>query len=801
MIVYYSTRKRYSEIAGMQIEDVQEGKVMFDNAETKKIVVVGGVAGGMSAAARARRLSEKSEIVVFERSGHVSFANCGLPYVLGKEIAEKEELVVQTPSSLKDLLNLDVRINSEVIDIDLAAMTVKVKDLSSSNIYDESFDELVLSVGASPVRPPLPGIDLPGIFTLRAIEDLDRLDSWFEIKHPRNAVVVGGGLIGLEVAEQLLRRGLTVTIVEGQDQVLPPCDPEFARLAEQELQKHGIKLVLNSFIKEFKAPSGLNGPKSCFVVAGEQEPLAADLVILGLGVRPEVALARKAGIAVGQRGGIAVDQFLHTNVPGVWAIGDAIEVVQPLNQQKTLAPLGGPANRQGRIVADNIFGKARPYEGTIGTAIVRVFDLTIGMTGLSEKLLKASSLPYEKAYLHPLHHAGYYPGAERLDIKILFHKENHRILGAQIAGKEGVDKRADVLATAIKGHLTVHDLAELELSYAPPFGSAKDPINLSGMIGVNAIDGVNVQCEWQEIPALAAGTYCLLDVRGEGERRRGFVPDSIHIPMPELRKRLAELPAGKTIYVYCQTGKLSYFASRMLSQAGFTARNLSGGYLTWLALTGNPCMQAELGVSATACCNQSGSMAAQDQISVEGLRSLNTAGAKLTVIDVRSAAEFNAENIPGSINVPLAEIPDSVDRSNWQEPIVIVCRGGLRAPRAAAILKGSSYKDVRVLSGGVLSWRKAGYPVNKGRECLPVERQTQLVIGFMVITTILLGVFQNPLFFLITGFMGAGIMFAGATGTCGLALLIAKAPWNAAGEGTATAGVPQSAGYSSSCCR
>lgn len=569
----------------------------------KKLVIVGGVAGGMSAAARARRLSEESEIIVLERSGHVSYANCGLPYYLGREIENEESLLLQTPASLKDRFNLDVRVHSEVIDVDPAAKTVTIRNRKTEQTYTETYDDLILAVGAAPIRPNVPGINLPGLFTLRSVEDVQAIERWIRQTKPRNAVVAGGGFIGLETAEQLKRRGLEVLIIDGGDQVLAPLDPEMAAIVHQELRKNGVKLVLSNSIKEFRPPGKNNPaePKSCWTVAGEHEPIPSDLVILGLGIRPEVTLARKANLTVGERGGIRVNQQLQTSAANVWAVGDAIEVVHPIDNQFTRIALGGPANRQGRIAADNIFGRHEVYDGTLGTAILRVFDLTVAMVGLNESQLKKEQIAFEKVYLHPSHHAGYFPGAERLEMKVLFRQETGELLGAQIIGKEGVDKRIDVLATALKARMTVRDLADLELAYAPPFGSAKDPINLLGMLGQNVLEGFVEQIQWDELPGLPSEEYCLLDVRSERERQAGFIPGSSHIPLPQLRKSADQIPSGKTIVVYCQSGQRSYFATRFLRQLGFTVKNLSGGYLTWAASASNK-LALTASIGGTAVC-------------------------------------------------------------------------------------------------------------------------------------------------------------------------------------------------------
>ncbi|MCC7527807.1 MAG: FAD-dependent oxidoreductase [Candidatus Melainabacteria bacterium] len=555
----------------------------------RKIVIVGGVAGGMSAAARARRLSEDSEIIVLERSGHVSYANCGLPYLLGGEIQSQDQLIVATPGDLKNKLNLDIRVHHEVVDIQVSAKTVTVRETATKRTYQESYDDLILSVGAAAIRPGVPGIDRPGLFTLRSIEDVESIQSWLAAQNPRTAVVAGGGFIGLEMAEQLVRRGLDVTLVDAKNQVLAPLDIEMAELVHEELRKHDVKLLLGGSIEGFRAAGEIaavveDAPKSCWVVAAGHAPIPADLVILGLGIRPEVTLARKAGLAVGERGGIRVNEHLQTSSPHIWAVGDAIEVRNPVNGQWVLVALGGPANRQGRIAANNIFGAKQECDGTIGTAILRVFDLTVASVGLNEMQLRASTLPYEVIYLHPSHHAGYYPGAERLDMKVIFNKETGTLLGAQVIGKEGVDKRIDVLATALKARMTIRDLSELELAYAPPFGSAKDPINMAGMAGTNVLDGLIEQVQWHQVQSLISGGAVIIDVRTRGERDRGFIEGSLHIPLPELRKRLKEIPEGKELVTYCQSGQRSYNASRFLRQEGFRVKNLSGGYLTWSSM-------------------------------------------------------------------------------------------------------------------------------------------------------------------------------------------------------------------------
>lgn len=555
----------------------------------KKIVIVGGVAGGMSAAARARRLSEEAEIIVLERSGHVSYANCGLPYYIGGEISSQRDLLVVTPELLKSKLNLDIRTHNEVIWIDRETKTVTVKNTVTELTYDETFDELILSIGAAPIRPNFAGIDQRGIFSLRNIEDVEAIDSWIRNMAPATAVIAGGGFIGLEMAEQLARRGLSVTLVDVKDQVLAPIDPEMATIVHDEMRKNGIRLILGKPIAGFREPAfnpgvGADGrsPESCWVEVGDSTWIPSDLVILGLGVRPEVKLARSAKIDIGERGGIRVNEHMQTSVPNIWAVGDAVEVWHPVSKTWTLIALGGPANRQGRIAADNIFGHETKYDGTLGTAILRVFDLAVACVGLNEGQLRQAKLPYEVVHIHPSHHAGYYPGAARLDMKVIFDAQTGMLLGAQVIGKEGADKRIDVLATAIKSRMTIRDLAELELAYAPPFGSAKDPINLAGMAGSNILDGYVEQVQWHELQEeLNFANVCVLDVRSKEERSRGFIEDSVHIPLPELRTRMRELQPEKTVVVYCQSGQRSYMACRQLKQHGFNVKNLSGGYLTY----------------------------------------------------------------------------------------------------------------------------------------------------------------------------------------------------------------------------
>jgi NADPH-dependent 2,4-dienoyl-CoA reductase/sulfur reductase-like enzyme/rhodanese-related sulfurtransferase len=549
--------------------------------KNKRVLIVGGVAGGASAAARARRLCEDCEIIVFERGPHVSFANCGLPYFVGGEIAVQDELLVQTPQSLKARFNLDVRVNTEVIGVDRAARRVKLRELQSGCEREEAYDALVVSTGAAPLRPPIPGIDRPNHFVVRNIPDVEKIMAWSKGCERCRAAVVGGGYIGLEMAEQLHRRDFNVTVVEALPQVMMPLDPEMAAWLHQELRANGVALHLGDPVVSFDAPTANEPARASIVVLKSGQRLPADSVILGLGVKPEIGLARAAGLEIGERGGIRVNEHLQTSDPHIWAVGDAIEVRDAVTGQWALIPLAGPANRQGRIAADNIFGRPSRYEGTLGTAILRLFNLTAGCTGANEKSLRKAGIPFQALHLHPGSHAGYYPGAEPIALKILFAPDTGKLLGAQGVGRDGVDKRIDVLATALKAGMTVHDLAELELAYAPPYGSAKDPVNLAGMAAQNVLAGDVKIAQWSEVATLDAHHTLLLDVRRPDERATGFIPGSIHIPLDDLRARLGELPRDKEIIVYCQTGQRSYYASRLLAQCGFQVRNLTGSYRTW----------------------------------------------------------------------------------------------------------------------------------------------------------------------------------------------------------------------------
>ena len=547
----------------------------------KRIVIVGGVAGGASAATRARRLCEECEIIVFERGPYVSFANCGLPYFVGGEIVEQDSLLLQTPATLRARFNLDVRVSTEVRSIDRTAQVVKVREMASGREYEQPYDSLVLSTGASPLRPPIPGIDRAGHFTVRNIPDVENIMAWIKECRACRAVVVGGGYIGLEMAEQLKHRGLGVTVVEAMPQVMTPLDPEMAAWLHAELKANGVALHLGDAVAAFEPPKPGETARASVVVLKSGKRIEADSVVLGLGVCPENSLAKSAGLELGALGGVRVNEHLQTSNPKIYAVGDAIEVRDAVTGAWSLIPLAGPANRQGRIAADNIFGRPSRYEGTWGTAILRLFKLSAGCTGANEKSLRKAGIPFQALHLHPGSHAGYYPGAEPIAMKVLFAPETGKLLGAQAVGQDGVDKRIDVFATALKGSMTVNDLAELELAYAPPFGSAKDPVNMAGMAAQDVLASDSQLAQWNEIASLDPKLTVLLDVRRADERVKGFIPGSIHIPLDEIRSRMNELPRDREIIVYCQSGQRSYFACRILAQNGFRLHNLTGGFQTW----------------------------------------------------------------------------------------------------------------------------------------------------------------------------------------------------------------------------
>jgi len=534
-----------------------------------KTLIIGGVAGGASCAARLRRLDEKAEIVILERGEFVSFANCGLPYYIGGEITEKSDLTLQTPESFKARFNIDVRTLSEAVAIDTKTKTVTVRSLKTGEEYVESYDNLVLSPGASPVRPSIEGIDSERVFTLRNIPDTLKIKQYIDKNAPKSAVVVGGGYIGVEMAENLARAGLKVAIVELADHLIAPLDFDMAADVHRYIKENGIYLHLNNGVK------AING-NTVILQNGE---ITADMIIMSVGVRPDTTFVRASGIETDGRGSIIVNERMQTRAPHVYAVGDAVTVKNFVTGTPSFIPLAGPANKQGRIAADNICGIPSKYKGTQGSSVLRLFDMTVAATGLNEKSAAAAGLDYDKTYTYSASHASYYPGASMMSVKVLWDKVTHKILGAQIVGFDGVDKRMDVIATAMRLGARVTDLAELELCYAPPFGSAKDPVNMVGFVAENVITGKIGQFFWHDVEKLPRdGSVTLLDTRTNTEVARGRIDGFMHIPLDSLRERMGEIPTGKPVYVHCHSGLRSYIACRILAGNGFECYNLAGGW-------------------------------------------------------------------------------------------------------------------------------------------------------------------------------------------------------------------------------
>ncbi len=542
-----------------------------------KLIITGGVAGGATAAARARRLDENAEVVLLERGEYISFANCGLPYYIGGSIKNRDDLLVTTKEDFSLRYNIDIRNFSEVISINRKDKTVEIMDVKTGKINDESYDKLILSPGAEPIRPPVPGIELDNIFTLRNVPDTDRIKSFVDDKKPETAVVVGGGFIGLEMAENLAGMGIKVTIIELADQVMTTLDGDMASMIHAYLFEKKVDLELGNGVTEFGKKGELLSVKT-----SSGKIIICDFVIMSAGIKPENRLAVEAGLETGKSGGIIVDDFMKTSDSDIFAVGDVVETKDFISGEQVMIPLAGPANKQGRIAADNASGRTSSFKGTIGTAVAKVFDMTVASTGHSEKSLTSLKIPYVKSYTSSGSHASYYPGSESMNIKLLFSKAKGLVLGAQIIGGKGVDKRIDVIATAIKGKLTVFDLEELELAYAPPYSSAKDPVNIAGFVAGNILKGDVEMVYPEEIPKLDLSENIILDLRTPMELRlSGKIEGSINIPVDDLRTRLDELDKNKTYILYCAIGLRGYIAWRILRLKGFKAKNLSGGFLVY----------------------------------------------------------------------------------------------------------------------------------------------------------------------------------------------------------------------------
>ena len=538
-----------------------------------KVVIVGGVAGGATAAARIRRLDETAEIVVFERSGYISYANCGLPYYIGGAITDPEELTLQTPESFYSRFRVHMKVHHEVTAIHPERKSVSVKNLDTGEVFEESYDKLVLSPGAKPTQPKLPGVGLEKLFTLRTVEDTFRIKEYITKHQPKSVILAGGGFIGLELAENLRELGMDVTIVQRPKQLMRPFDADMAAFIHSEMRKNGVKLALGYTVEGFVEKDG-----GVDVLLQDNAPLHADMVVLAIGVTPETTLAKEAGLALGIKGSILVNDRMETSVPDIYAAGDAVQVKHYVTGEDTLIPLAGPANKQGRIIADNICGGDSRYTGSQGSSVIKVFNITAATTGINETTAKEAGLAVDTVILSPMSHAGYYPGGKVMTMKVVFEKETYRLLGAQIVGYDGVDKRIDVLATAIHCGMKATELKDLDLAYAPPYSSAKDPVNMAGYMIDNIAHGLK-QWHLEDVATLPRdGSVTLLDTRTVGEYKRGHVEDFVNIPVDELRERLNEIPTGKPVYVICQSGLRSYIATRILEGCGFEAYNFAGGF-------------------------------------------------------------------------------------------------------------------------------------------------------------------------------------------------------------------------------
>lgn len=541
-----------------------------------KIVIIGGVAGGVTAAARLRRLDEQAEIIVFERSGYISYANCGLPYYIGGTISDRQDLTLQTPESFDSRFRVNMKVHHEVLSIDPEAHTVQVRNLQTEETFTESYDKLILSPGARPAQPRLPGIGLHRVFTLRTVEDTFKIRDFIDENHPKSAVLAGGGFISLELAENLRELGMDVTVVQRPRQLMNPFDPDMAALIHNEMRAHGVRLALGHTVEGFEENEKTGGVN---VLLKDEAPLHADLVIMAIGVVPETTLAKEAGLELGIKDSIVVNDRMETSAPDIYAVGDAVQVKHFVSGQDALISLAGPANRQGRIAADNICGKDSRYKGSQGSSILKVFDLTAAATGLSMTAAAKAGIDADFVLLSPMNHAGYYPGGRLMTMKVIFEKDTWRLLGAQIIGYEGVDKRIDVLATAIRAHMDARDLKDLDLAYAPPYSSAKDPVNMAGYIIENLSEGVTRHYSLEDLESLPRdGSVTLLDTRTPGEYARGHVDGFINIPVDDLRDHIQELDPEKPVYVMCQSGLRSYIASRILEGYGFKTFNFPGGY-------------------------------------------------------------------------------------------------------------------------------------------------------------------------------------------------------------------------------
>jgi NADPH-dependent 2,4-dienoyl-CoA reductase/sulfur reductase-like enzyme/rhodanese-related sulfurtransferase len=722
-----------------------------------RIVIVGGVAAGASAAAKARRVDEQAEIVVVEKGPYVSFANCGLPYFVGGEIKDRASLFLQTPVGFKKRFNVDVRVLHEALRIDRTGKKLEVKELGTGTVSWMPYDKLILAPGAGAIVPDLPGIRARNIFVVKTVPDSDAIRAYLDSRPCRKAVIIGAGFIGLEAAEALKHRGLAVTVIEKLPQVLPPFDADMASFVSDHLAAEGVELVLSDGVREFHGGE-LANEVECD--SGRKVPL--DLAILSIGVRPELKLAREAGLRIGPSGGIEVNDLQQTSDPDIYAAGDAVEILHGVTKAKARIPLAGPANKQGRVAGANAAGGSLSYSGSIGTAIVETLGITAAKTGLSEREARLAGFDACASFTHSPDHAGYYPGSSLMHVKLVAENGTGRLLGAQIVGERGVDKRIDVLATALAAGMKVMDLEALDLAYAPQFSSAKDPVNMAGFVASNVIR--------HEFKAITCGELRdrldrgeplqIVDVRTPQEYEAGHLEQARLVPVDELRERCHELdPAANTV-VYCKVGLRGYVAARILQQHGFAeVYNLTGGLL---ACPGQRPLEAWRPAAATG---------VNGAVSVQALRERMVDGSAVAV-DVRETDEYAYEHIEGTRSVPASRLSVELEQLPRDREIYVACATGLRSAQAALQLKAGGFR-VHDVEGGLAAWKKAGFPVVRRKGPIPIMRQVQIVAGSLALVGGLFPALRG-----VAIVIGAGLVFAGVTGFCGVARLLAWLPWN-----------------------
>jgi NADPH-dependent 2,4-dienoyl-CoA reductase/sulfur reductase-like enzyme/rhodanese-related sulfurtransferase len=744
-----------------------------------RILIIGGVAGGASAATRARRMNERASIVMLEKDGYVSFANCGLPYHIGGAIQDRAKLLVAKPEMFRQRFNIDVRVRHEALAIDRQAKVVRIRDHAQGVVYDEPYDKLILAPGAAPLMPDLPGVRAPGVHSLRNLEDMDRILG--DLPGVRRAAVVGGGFIGLEVAEQLRERGMEVALVERNDQVLPPLDPEMAERLRRELLAHGVQVRLGSGLAgvETRADGRASG-----VRLDNGAVIPADLVILGLGVRPSNRLAVEAGLDIGATGGVRTDDRQRTSDPDIYAVGDVAEYAHGPTGGRARIPLAGIANRTGRLAGEHAAtGQSAPAPAAWGTAILKVFGLAAGLTGDSVKSAKARGLDARAVHVTANHHAGYYPGAKPLTLKLVYEAGTGRVLGAQAFGGAGVDKRLDIVASLLHFRGTAADLAQVDLAYAPPFGAAKDAVHMAAFAALNDLEG-----KAPIAPAdIDLAAYQVVDVREPDECAElplAGAPHAIRIPLNALRARAGELDRARPTVVSCHSGLRSHVATRLLRELGFDARNLSGAAsLRDLALNRPESASAPAAAcSAAKPCGAPGSTLARDphdELHPRNVLEESRGGALL--LDVRSAGEYRSVHVEGAVNLPLERVnPDSVRAilGGRDATVVLLCASGGRARAAAKRLIPAGLRAI-VVTGGTKACVSQGLPVRRATGgSIELERQVRIGAGLLVAAGVALGTWVHPGFYGLSGFVGCGLVFAGVTDFCGMGLLLARMPWN-----------------------